>query len=54
LLKEDWKETRAEYGSRLKRCCDEINKELDVEGLCRQLPKRLRLLKDSEGGRLKY
>ena len=52
--KECWKETRAEYGSRLKRCCEEINKELDVEGLCKQLPKRLKLLKDGEGKRLKY
>ena len=52
--KECWKETRPEYGSRLKRCCDEVNRDLDVEGLCKQLPKRLKLLKDTEGDRLKY
>ena len=49
-----WEETRPEYGRRLKRCCDEINKDLDVEGLSKQLPKRLKLLKDSGGDRLKY
>ena len=49
-----WEETRPEYGRRLKRCCDEVNRGLDVEGLSKQLPKRLKLLKDSDGDRLKY
>ena len=49
-----WLETRAEYGQRLKRCCDEINKDLDVEGLCKELPKRLKMLDDREGDRLKW
>lgn len=52
--KKCWTETRPEYGRRLKRCCEEVNRDLDVEGLCKQLPKRLKLLKDKEGDRLKY
>ena len=49
-----WVETRHEYGRRLKRCCEEVNNDLDVKGLCRQLPKRLKMLRDNEGDRLKY
>ena len=49
-----WEETRQEYGRRLKRCCEEVNNDLDVEGLCRQLPKRLKMLRDNGGDRLKY
>lgn len=49
-----WAETRPEYGRRLKRCCEEVNTDLDVEGLCKGLPKRLKMLSDKEGDRLKY
>ena len=49
-----WEETREQYGNRLKRCCEEVNKDCDVEGLCKQFPKRIRLLKQKEGDRLKY
>ena len=49
-----WKETRPEYGRRLKRCCEEVNKDLDVEGLSRGLPKRMKQLHDKEGDRLRY
>ena len=52
--KKCWAETRSEYGRRLKRCCEQVNKDLDVEGLSKQLPKRLKLLKDKLGDRLKY
>ena len=52
--KKCWAETRLEYGRRLKRCCDQVNKDLDVEGLSKHLPKRLKLLKDKLGDRLKY
>ena len=52
--KKCWAETRQEYGGRLKRCCEEVNKDLNVEGLSKQPPKRLKLLKDNEGDRLKY
>ena len=48
-----WQETRDEYGRRLKRCCDEGNKEYDVDGLCQGYPKRIKLLQQKQGGRLK-
>ena len=52
--KECWKETPAEYESRLKRVAADINANLDVEGLCMKLPERLQMLVDSSGDRLKY
>ena len=48
-----WQESREEYGRRLKRCCEEVNKECDVEGLCKGLPKRMKLLEDKDGDRLR-
>ena len=52
--KKCWEESREAYGQRLKRCCDEVNKECDVEGLCRGFPNRLRSLVDTEGDRLPH
>ena len=52
--KKCWAETRPEYGRRLKRCCDEVNKDLDVEGLSNGLPKRLKKLHDKGGDRLRH
>ena len=49
-----WEETRVEYSGRLKRCCDDINAHLEVEGLCRAWPKRIRQLRDLEEGRLRH
>ena len=49
-----WLETREQYGLRLKRCCQEVNDELDVEGLGRDFPKRIKLLKDGEGRRIAH
>ena len=49
-----WLETREQYGARLKRCCEEVNAELDVEGLCRDFPKRIKLLRDAQGGRIAH
>ena len=49
-----WDETREQYGRRLKRCCEEVNKECDVEGLCQGFPKRMKRLKDKEGERLPH
>ena len=49
-----WLETREDFGKRLKRCCDEVNNDLDVEGLCRAFPKRVRLCKERKGGRLHH
>ncbi len=50
-----WLETREEYGTRLKRCCDAVNRECDVEGLCRGWMKRMKRLDDeTKGDRLKH
>ena len=48
-----WLESRAEYEARLKGVVADINQNLDVEGLCYGLPKRLAKLIATEGGRLK-
>ena len=50
--KEPAEETRCEYASRLKAICSDINRELNVEGLCRGFLKRVRALKDAEGDRI--
>ncbi len=47
-----WEETPAEFATRLRGICQGINDELDVEGLCRSLPKRLKALVDTEGDRI--
>ena len=52
--KKCWEETREAYGSRLKRCCEEVNKECDVEGLCNGFPKRIKLLEENGGDRLPH
>ena len=52
--KKCWEETREAYGSRLKRCCEEVNKECDVEGPCNGFPKRIKLLEESKGDRLPH
>ena len=49
-----WEETREAYGRRLKRCCEEVNKECDVTGLCRDFPKRMKLVSDKDGDRLPH
>jgi len=46
---ECWEETREDYGRRLKRCCDDVNKDYDVEGLCRGFRKRIKALAESGG-----
>ena len=51
--KKCWEESREQYARRLKRCCEEVNKECDVAGLCRGFPKRVRRLLSSGGDRLK-
>ena len=47
-----WEESREAYTARLKRICEDINANLDVEGLCRGFTKRIEKLVDREGGRL--
>ena len=48
-----WRETPEAFAARLRRCCADINATLDVEGLCRDFPKRVQMLLEKEGGRLK-
>ena len=48
-----WEESREECGRRLKRCCEEVNKECDVGGLCKGLPKRMKLVQERGRDRLK-
>ncbi len=48
-----WEETPVQYTSRLKRCCDDVNQNLKVDDLCNAWPKRIRKVRDLEGGRLK-
>ena len=48
-----WEETPVQYAARLRRCCAHINSRIDVEGLCRDFPNRIKILLDKKGGRLK-
>ena len=48
-----WLESRPEYEARLKKVVADINENLDVEGLCFGLPKRLKKIIAADGGRLK-
>ena len=47
-----WLETHEAYNQRLKACCDAVNRDLDVEGLCRGWLKRLEDLEAKAGDRL--
>lgn len=47
-----WKESPKDFGVRLRAICHDINKNCDVEGLCRQLPERLQEVVDRQGDRL--
>ena len=48
-----WLETVEEYGGRLRSCCEMINKDLNVDGLCRAFMTRINKMREREGGRLK-
>ena len=50
--KEPWTESVEEYKTRLKLCAAQINQKYDVDGLCRALPKRLKLLEERQGDRI--
>ena len=52
LPKRCWEEAPEAYRARLKACAAHINGTCDVEGLCRELPSRVRDLADREGDRL--
>ena len=47
-----WEEIVDAYSARLKTCAAQINAHHNVEGLCKELPERLRDLDDREGDRL--
>ena len=47
-----WTETPVEFGARLRRICQDINANCDVEGLCRKLPEHAQEVADNEGGRI--
>ena len=48
-----WEESREAYGARLKRICEAINSNNDVEGLCRSFLPRISKLVEQQGGRLR-
>ena len=52
--KQEWQETRDEFAHRLKQTARYINEELNVEGLCRGFPVRVKKLSDAGGQKLKY
>ena len=49
---EPWKESPQDFGVRLRSIAQDINNKCNVEGLCRQLPRRLVDLADRAGDRL--
>ena len=48
-----WTETLEAYRSRLKACAAYINEHYNVQGLCHDLPTRLRDLDEVEGDRIR-
>ena len=53
-IRQPWLETVPQFTTRLRGIVQDINDTLDVDGLCRQLPKRIEQLVACEGDRLKY
>ena len=49
-----WKETVDEFAARIRDIVQDINCNLNVEGLCRSLPKRLQQLVDNKGDRITH
>jgi hypothetical protein len=47
-----WEETAEAYATRLKSIVAKINREYDVEGLCRELPQRVDKLHTGRGRKL--
>ena len=54
LPRQPWKETREQYGERLRRICQYVNANFEVEDLCRALPRRLNKLVENGGDRLRH
>ena len=44
---------RRDFATRLRECEAYVNKQYNVEGLCRAFPGRVQALEDAKGGRLK-
>ena len=54
LPKEPWNETEEQFSKRLKLAGEHVNANFDVQGLCREMPERMRkLVHDKKGDRLK-
>ena len=53
LPAEPWKETRGDFGHRLKEICSYINEAYDVAGLSHEFPDRLEAVYEAQGGRIK-
>ena len=51
--KEPWLETVADFTSRMKGIAQDINNRLKVERLCRHLPKRVKMVIEAEGDRIR-
>ena len=47
-----WQETREGYCARLRKCCEAINKDYNVDGLCRDFLPRVQKLRAHGGGRI--
>ena len=50
--REAWTETVEQFGQRMREIVAYCNEHYDVEGLCKELPKRLQELVDNGGCRL--
>ena len=48
-----WKEIVPELAKRMREIAHDVNAKFEVEGLCRAFPKRLQLLVDAEGDRIR-
>ena len=47
-----WEETVEEYGERLKQVARYVEREYNVDGLCRELPDRVAKLHERKGDRI--
>ena len=53
IPRKPWEESREAFATRLKGIIAQINQNYDVEGLCRDLRKRVDKLYDKRGGKLR-
>ena len=50
--KEPWSESVVQFTNRMKGIAQDINNRLNVDGLCRDLPKRVGQVVEAEGDRI--